>query len=197
MIRSRATTRCNCPRVVVMCGLVRVSLRGFGFATDRHDRDTPSPDSPPRHTLFTAVMVAAGSITVAVRVRPPTTWEAARLPETVADNLIRCDAAFSAPTPRPAATQSSLRNIVQIIDDRVLTFDPEERDASRAFVERGFLPPGTKRYKDRRFIFDRVFRHDTTQHEVFEGTAKPLLKNVLDGYNATIFAYGVSLVVSL
>ncbi|KAI0347546.1 kinesin-domain-containing protein [Trametopsis cervina] len=137
-------------------------------------------------------MVAAGSITVAVRVRPPTTWEAARLPETVTDNLIRCDAAFSTPVSKSVTLQSSLRHIVQIVDDRVLTFDPEEQNASRAFVERGFMPPGTKRYKDRRFIFDRVYRHDSGQEEVYEGTAKPLLKNVLDGYNATIFAYGAT-----
>ncbi|KAI0693605.1 P-loop containing nucleoside triphosphate hydrolase protein [Cytidiella melzeri] len=137
-------------------------------------------------------MVAAGSINVAVRVRPPTSWEAARLPEVVQDNTIHTDAAFSTPASRGVTTQSSLRNIVQIVDDRVLTFDPEEQNTSRAFVERGFLPPGTKRYKDRRFIFDRLFRHDAAQEDVYEGTAKPLLQNVLDGYNTTIFAYGAT-----
>lgn len=29
------------------------------------------------------------------------------------------------------------------------------------------------------------------QEEVFTKTAKPLLPGVLDGYNATVFAYGV------
>ncbi|KAK7695426.1 hypothetical protein QCA50_000062 [Cerrena zonata] len=136
-------------------------------------------------------MVAAGSITVAVRVRPPTSWEATRLPEIVVDNVIRGDGALSTPG-RPAPNHSCIRDIVQIVDDRVLTFDPAEKDASRAFVERGFLPPGTKRYKDRRFIFDRVFRHDSCQRDVYENTAKPLLRNLLDGYNATIFAYGAT-----
>ena len=138
-------------------------------------------------------MVAAGSITVAVRLRPPTSWEAARLPEPVTDAPIRGDGALSTPLSKPITSQTNLRHIVQVIDDRVLTFDPEEHDPSRAFVERGFMPPGTKRYKDRRFIFDRVFRHDAGQTDVYEGTAKPLLKNLLDGYNATIFAYGVSI----
>ncbi|KAI0081823.1 kinesin-domain-containing protein [Panus rudis PR-1116 ss-1] len=136
-------------------------------------------------------MVAAGSITVAVRVRPPTPWEAARLPEQVYDNFIRGDAALSTPS-RPLTSQSCIRDIVQIVDDRVLTFDPAEKDPSKAFMERGFLPPGTKRYKDRRFIFDRVFNHDAQQREVYENTAKPLLKNLLDGFNATIFAYGAT-----
>ncbi|KAJ3554605.1 hypothetical protein NM688_g3018 [Phlebia brevispora] len=126
-----------------------------------------------------------------VRVRPPTAWEAARLPERVYDACIRTDGALSTPA-KSVTTQSSLRDIVQIIDDRVLTFDPQERDPSRAFVERGFLPPGTKRYKDRRFIFDRVFNGEAAQQDVYQGTAKPLLKNLLDGYNATIFAYGAT-----
>ncbi|TCD67000.1 kinesin-like protein Klp5 [Steccherinum ochraceum] len=136
-------------------------------------------------------MVAAGSINVAVRVRPPTSFEAARLPEPTYEFGFRGDGALSTPG-KPATSQSSVRDIVQIIDDRVLTFDPQEKNASRAFAERGFMPPGTKRYKDRRFIFDRVFGHEARQQDVYQNTAKPLLKNLLDGFNATIFAYGAT-----
>ncbi|KAG2339877.1 kinesin-domain-containing protein [Suillus weaverae] len=136
-------------------------------------------------------MVAAGSITVAVRVRPPTTWEAARLPEPSYDTTIRGDGTLA--TPGRLVTQSApLRDIVQIVDDRILTFDPEERDKTRAFVERGFVPPGTKRYKDKRFMFDRVFDSEARQSAVYEATAKPLLNGLLDGYNATVFAYGAT-----
>jgi kinesin family protein 18/19 len=78
------------------------------------------------------------------------------------------------------------------VDDRILTFDPDEKDRARAFVERGFMPPGTKRYKDKRFMFDRVFNHEARQQDVYEATSQPLLKGVFDGYNATVFAYGVS-----
>ncbi|CAK5262965.1 unnamed protein product [Mycena citricolor] len=135
-------------------------------------------------------MVAAGSITVAVRVRPPTAWESARLPEPSYDTTIRGDGALAA----PRATQNAgcLREVVQIIDDRILTFDPEERDKSKAFVERGFMPPGTKRYKDKRFMFDKVFAHEVDQSDVYASTAQPLLRNLLDGYNATVFAYGAT-----
>ncbi|OAX39759.1 kinesin-domain-containing protein [Rhizopogon vinicolor AM-OR11-026] len=136
-------------------------------------------------------MVAAGSITVAVRVRPPTTWEAGRLPEPSYDTTIRGDGTLA--TPGRSVTQSApLRDIVQIVDDRILTFDPEERDKARAFVERGFVPPGTKRYKDKRFMFDRVFDSGARQVDVYEATAKPLLNGLLDGYNATVFAYGAT-----
>ncbi|EAU84516.2 kinesin motor protein [Coprinopsis cinerea okayama7 len=134
-------------------------------------------------------MVAAGSITVAVRVRPPSASEAARLPDPATyDTTLRGDATLS--TPGRVVNTATLRDIVQIVDDRILTFDPEDENRSRAFMERGFLPPGTKRYKDRRFMFDRVFGHEARQQDVYEATARPLLDGLLDGYNATVFAYG-------
>lgn len=40
------------------------------------------------------------------------------------------------------------------------------------------------------FQFDRVFGSDSDQLSVFEYTAIPLINDVLNGYNATIFAYG-------
>jgi kinesin family protein 5 len=40
------------------------------------------------------------------------------------------------------------------------------------------------------FQFDRVFGPSSSQKDVFENTATPLIHDVLQGYNATIFAYG-------
>ena len=42
------------------------------------------------------------------------------------------------------------------------------------------------------FAFDRVFDENATQADVYEGTTKNLLDSVLDGYNATVFAYGAT-----
>jgi kinesin family member 18/19 len=130
-------------------------------------------------------------IFLTVRVRPPTTTEAARLPDPCYDtnSTLRGDGALS--TPGKVTSTATLRDIVQVIDDRILTFDPDEKDRTRAFMERGFLPPGTKRYKDKRFMFDKVFSHEARQDDVYQATSQPLLKGVLDGYNATVFAYGV------
>jgi kinesin family protein 18/19 len=52
--------------------------------------------------------------------------------------------------------------------------------------------PTGKRVKDQTFGFDRVFDETTTQGDVYEATTKPLLDSVLDGYNATVFAYGAT-----
>jgi len=40
------------------------------------------------------------------------------------------------------------------------------------------------------FSFDRVFNMDTTQQEVYDYAAKPVVEDLLKGYNGTIFAYG-------
>lgn len=52
--------------------------------------------------------------------------------------------------------------------------------------------PNGKKTKDQTFAFDKVFDDNTTQGDVYEGTTKPLLDNVLEGYNATVFAYGAT-----
>ena len=41
-----------------------------------------------------------------------------------------------------------------------------------------------------KYTFDRVFGPKSTQLETFEYVAKPVVVDVLEGYNATIFAYG-------
>ena len=41
-----------------------------------------------------------------------------------------------------------------------------------------------------KFTFDRVFDINTTQREVYEEAARPIIDGVLQGFNGTIFAYG-------
>jgi kinesin family protein 3/17 len=40
------------------------------------------------------------------------------------------------------------------------------------------------------FTFDNVFDEETTQMEIYNTTARPIVDSVLEGYNGTIFAYG-------
>ena len=40
------------------------------------------------------------------------------------------------------------------------------------------------------FTFDTVFGPDSTQMDVYNRVARPIVDNVLEGYNGTIFAYG-------
>ncbi|KAM7176444.1 kinesin-1 heavy chain isoform 2-T2 [Macrochelys suwanniensis] len=40
------------------------------------------------------------------------------------------------------------------------------------------------------YVFDHVFQSSTSQEQVYNDCAKKIVKDVLDGYNGTIFAYG-------
>ena len=66
-----------------------------------------------------------------------------------------------------------------------------DQQAEAIYRQKGYLPPGTYRYKHRKYQYDVVFGPEVTQQAVFEGTTKPLLDGILDGYNGTVFAYGV------
>ncbi|EJU06219.1 kinesin-domain-containing protein [Dacryopinax primogenitus] len=95
-------------------------------------------------------------------------------------------------TPRKLSTGKTLRHIVKCMDDQVLVFDPPDDDAPRTLAKGGFLAPGTRRFKDQRYKFDRVFDERAGQQEVFEHTTKSLLDGIFNGYNATVFAYGAT-----
>ncbi|XP_038076442.1 kinesin heavy chain-like isoform X2 [Patiria miniata] len=62
--------------------------------------------------------------------------------------------------------------------------------ASKSVVATKFQNDDTVSMGGRVFVFDRVFRPISTQEEVYNKCAKAIVKDVLEGYNGTIFAYG-------
>ncbi|KAJ5960077.1 uncharacterized protein N7479_007227 [Penicillium vulpinum] len=131
----------------------------------------------------------ASSISVAVRVRPFTIREAAQITRCDEGPLFLGDGSLAG-APTPKLNQKGLRSIVKVIDDRCLVFDPPEDNPVQKF-SRSVVPNG-KRVKDQTFAFDRIFDQNASQGEVYESTTRGLLDNVLDGYNATVFAYGAT-----
>uniref|UniRef100_A0A8C6A8M1 Kinesin-like protein n=1 Tax=Marmota marmota marmota TaxID=9994 RepID=A0A8C6A8M1_MARMA len=49
---------------------------------------------------------------------------------------------------------------------------------------------GTSMCQGKPYVFDRVLPPNTTQEQVYNACAKQIVKDVLEGYNGTIFAYG-------
>ncbi|CAM1504866.1 Fc.00g024570.m01.CDS01 [Cosmosporella sp. VM-42] len=136
-----------------------------------------------------AARTGQSSITVAVRVRPFTIREAAQLQKSDEGTVFLGDGSLAG-APAPRLHQRGIRNVIKVVDDRCLVFDPPEDNPVQKFT-RSFMPTG-KKVKDQVFAFDRVFDDNTTQSDVYEGTTRSLLDNVLDGYNATVFAYGAT-----
>ena len=93
--------------------------------------------------------------------------------------------------PTPKLVQKGIRPVIKVVDDKCLIFDPPEDNPIQRF-SKSVVPNSGKRVKDQTFGFDRVFDENTTQADVYEATTRGLLDSVLDGYNATVFAYGAT-----
>ncbi|XP_022082824.1 kinesin-like protein KIF18A isoform X2 [Acanthaster planci] len=109
-----------------------------------------------------------GNIRVVVRIRPPSSAE--------------------------LDSGSGSRPIVQMLDEKVLLFDPKEDTApsyfhGRRLARRNFMQ---RKNKDMKFAFDHVFGEGVSQQYVYENTTKTIVDSVLAGYNASVFAYGAT-----
>ncbi len=48
------------------------------------------------------------------------------------------------------------------------------------------------RTKEKKFAFDYCFDKSVSSQEIFEKTTKELTPTIIEGYNATVFAYGAT-----
>merc|ERR1719352_6857 len=51
---------------------------------------------------------------------------------------------------------------------------------------------GGVRKRERQYVFDGAFDGEASNEAVYDGTAAPLVRGVLEGVNATVFAYGAT-----
>jgi kinesin family member 18/19 len=132
---------------------------------------------------------------LAVRVRPFSEREAALIAPDKTSQAFHGDGSLGAtPTHQNLlnahrSSNVALRRIVRTLDDRVLVFDPPETNPVTSY-QRQILGASAKKVKDIRFCFDRVFEESATQEDVYRGSASDLVGSVLQGFNATVFAYG-------
>lgn len=91
--------------------------------------------------------------------------------------------------------RSNCETVVKVLDEHVLVFDPKEDD-ELGFQEmqstrkrRALL---SRKRRDLRFAFDRVFDENSMQEQVFEHTTKSVIGGLLDGVNCSVFAYGAT-----
>jgi len=80
--------------------------------------------------------------------------------------------------------------VAEKVDDRMILL----LDASSGKLKQG--PPRDPlrkhRSNERQYVFDSTFGADSTQKEVYEKTTQSLVKSVLEGFHATVFAYGAT-----
>lgn len=68
--------------------------------------------------------------------------------------------------------------------------DSEEKSGSKVIAKFPNDTEDTVILSGKVYVFDKVFKPECTQLEVYTATAKEIVEDVLSGYNGTIFAYG-------
>jgi len=77
------------------------------------------------------------------------------------------------------------RPIAKVLNNNVVVIlDPSKLDEQSKDILR------VNRTREKRYAFDFVFDPECAQQQVYQNTTKFLIHGVLDGYNATVFAYG-------
>lgn len=155
------------------------------------------------------------SITVAIRVRPFNSDELTRLVHEDEDKMLYLrDSTISIPSSAHNVMSSEsllnqsysrlnfkpvgIRKIVDCVDDKMLVFDPSKSNPLNELDETFARSASTesrrriRRFGEQKFIFDKIFDVDASQQDVYTSTTQPLLDSIIDGFNATIFAYGAT-----
>ena len=81
--------------------------------------------------------------------------------------------------------QLSAYETIRIMDNKmVILMDPIEYNGPNTIFK--------NRSREQTYAFDFAFDKNTTQETVFENSTKFLIEGVVNGYNATVFAYGAT-----
>ena len=80
----------------------------------------------------------------------------------------------------------SSKNVVRVLNENILTFDPKEEESPSYFrgrrQRRNIMK---KKARDMQFAFDHVFDSDQRQQTVYEHTTKSIIDCLMNGYNCS------------
>ena len=130
---------------------------------------------------FTSVLknkgVSQATLSVAVRARPVSKKERLAGARTITKTVDeRCMVVMDPDDPRCGSNGSINRSSDACVNDRKKTH----------------VVAGGVRKRERRYVFDGAFDGEASNEAVYDGTAAPLVRGVLEGVNATVFAYGAT-----
>jgi hypothetical protein len=77
-------------------------------------------------------------------------------------------------------------NVLRVLDGNVVVvLDPTEKAREKDVLR-------MNRSREKRFAFDYAFGPNISSTRVYENTTKFLIEGVINGFNATVFAYGAT-----
>lgn len=85
----------------------------------------------------------------------------------------------------PQESQAGARAIIKVADAKVVVLEDPQTTAADDYLR-------INKSKERRYIFDEAFHESACTRQVYERTSRLLIGGVLQGFNATVFAYGAT-----
>lgn len=92
------------------------------------------------------------------------------------------------PLPRELSGELPFQNVVAVDGNEQMITISENIEA--VIDDQGQLVANPGPYSIHTFFFDHVYDEAASQRKVFDNTARDVVDSSLQGYNATIFAYG-------
>lgn len=90
--------------------------------------------------------------------------------------------------------EQNQRNIIRVLDSQNLVFDPED-DLEEFFyhgVKQKHRDLTKRQRKKMNMQYDDIFDKEATNAEVFETCTMPLIDQLMNGYNCSVFVYGAT-----
>ena len=81
-------------------------------------------------------------------------------------------------------TSKTSSSIVKVVE--------ESKDSTKLFLSDPDMVYDYVGRRERGYDFDTIFQESDNNEGVFERSVQPLLPSILEGYNATCFAYGMT-----
>ena len=126
-------------------------------------------------TQLTTALSIAGSSHARGVIRVPETKQVATLLVAV-----RCRPLIAEEKSNP-----NKRDILRIVDGKVVVvLDPD--------ISKDYLDVVQGRTKEKKYAFDMAFGIESKNKDLYDATVAPLIPGLLQGYNATVFAYGAT-----
>ncbi|XP_067645226.1 kinesin-like protein KIF18A isoform X2 [Eurosta solidaginis] len=90
--------------------------------------------------------------------------------------------------------EQNQRQIVKVLDNSTLLFDPDEEDDEFFFqgTKQSYRDITKRVNKKISMDFDRVYDPEATNQQIFDECTSPLVASVLNGYNCSVFVYGAT-----
>ena len=99
----------------------------------------------------------------------------------------------STQSPRASSSSSSVQVIIRLrpLNEREKKYGTLPVVTASTFDKSVTAIKGKGKTKSKQtFQFDNVFTSFSTQEDIFEATLQPIIRDVLNGYESTVFAYG-------